>query len=140
MASEQKDAAADEVVDSDSEEQSCKYNVIGSIRPVNVEAEKSKFFKLKFDYNPTFKYYNPLPPEVLQKYSNASDLYLPQVRTQLSINSIFMLFHHATMLILRKQVFEIYTGTMCHLIVMVHRKIRLQMVSLLKSDIRRIIA
>ncbi|XP_063720379.1 uncharacterized protein LOC134846894 isoform X2 [Symsagittifera roscoffensis] len=78
VASEQKDAAADEVVDSDSEEQSCKYNVIGSIRPVNVEAEKSKFFKLKFDYNPTFKYYNPLPPEVLQKYSNASDLYLPQ--------------------------------------------------------------
>ena len=56
-----------------------KYNIINSIRPVNTESEKARFFKAKFDYNPLFKYYNALPPEVLNKYSNASDLYLPQV-------------------------------------------------------------
>jgi hypothetical protein len=64
-----------------------RHNILEQIRPVNVENEKHKFFIKKYDYNPIFKYVNPLPPAVLAKYSVASDKYLMHVRIFLLVSA-----------------------------------------------------
>ncbi|XP_696417.4 putative tyrosine carboxypeptidase MATCAP2 isoform X1 [Danio rerio] len=55
-----------------------KLCILTAIKPFNVEKEKARFFKSDFKNNPQFEYSNPLPPQVLAKYNNASDRFLTQ--------------------------------------------------------------
>ncbi|XP_069469356.1 putative tyrosine carboxypeptidase MATCAP2 [Ambystoma mexicanum] len=55
-----------------------KVCILNAIRPSNLEKEKIKFFKSDFTYNPMFEYSNPALPNVLAKYSRASDRFLKQ--------------------------------------------------------------
>lgn len=55
-----------------------KVCILTAIRPSNLETEKVKFFKSEFTYNPVFEYSNPAVPNVLAKYSRASDRFLKQ--------------------------------------------------------------
>lgn len=60
-----------------------KLCILTAIKPSNVESEKAKFFKSDFRYNPQFEYSNPASPQVLEKYSKASDCFLTQVSVHL---------------------------------------------------------
>ncbi|KAF4080646.1 hypothetical protein AMELA_G00173720 [Ameiurus melas] len=63
---------------SDGENSMKKLCILTAIKPSNVESEKAKFFKSDFRYNPQFEYSNPASPQVLEKYSKASDCFLTQ--------------------------------------------------------------
>ncbi|XP_075068657.1 putative tyrosine carboxypeptidase MATCAP2 isoform X2 [Mixophyes fleayi] len=52
--------------------------ILNAIKPINVEKEKTKFFKSAFTYNPQFEYANPALPSVLAKHSISSDRFLKQ--------------------------------------------------------------
>jgi len=54
------------------------------VTPLNLREEKEKFF---FDekYNPQFEYIRDIPPELLTKYGDASDEYLPQAKKVLEL-------------------------------------------------------
>ncbi|XP_068117342.1 microtubule-associated tyrosine carboxypeptidase 1 isoform X2 [Hyperolius riggenbachi] len=49
-----------------------------ALRPTNVEQERDKFFLSNYTHNPQFRYEEPLPVSVLEKYSEASDQFLAQ--------------------------------------------------------------
>ncbi|XP_054026064.1 microtubule-associated tyrosine carboxypeptidase 1 isoform X2 [Dryobates pubescens] len=49
-----------------------------ALRPRNVEAERERFFRASFAYDPQFEYAEPLPAAVLDKYGSASDRFVTQ--------------------------------------------------------------
>ncbi|KAM6300463.1 LOW QUALITY PROTEIN: microtubule-associated tyrosine carboxypeptidase 1 [Aegotheles albertisi] len=49
-----------------------------ALRPRNVEAERERFFRASFAYDPQFEYAEPPPPAVLEKYRAASDRFVGQ--------------------------------------------------------------
>ncbi|XP_061671794.1 microtubule-associated tyrosine carboxypeptidase isoform X4 [Syngnathoides biaculeatus] len=49
-----------------------------ALRPVNLEQEKHKFFQCDYKYDPQFKYAQPEPKSVLDKYCEGSDFFLEQ--------------------------------------------------------------
>lgn len=51
-----------------------------ALRPRNVEAERERFFRASFAYDPQFEYAEPVPAAVLDKYGAASDRFVAQVR------------------------------------------------------------
>jgi len=51
-----------------------------ALRPRNVEAERERFFRERFAYDPQFEYAEPVPEAVLEKYRDASDRFVAQVR------------------------------------------------------------
>lgn len=51
-----------------------------ALRPVNVEEERERFFQSSFAYNPQFVYGEPIPETVLEKYRDASEQFLSQVK------------------------------------------------------------
>lgn len=51
-----------------------------ALRPRNVEAERERFFRASFAYDPQFEYAEPVPAAVLDKYGAASDRFVGQVR------------------------------------------------------------
>uniref|UniRef100_A0A2D4EW51 KIAA0895 n=1 Tax=Micrurus corallinus TaxID=54390 RepID=A0A2D4EW51_MICCO len=55
-----------------------KLCILTAIKPSNVEREKIKFFKSDFTSNPQFEYASSVLPSVLEKYSQASSLFLKQ--------------------------------------------------------------
>ena len=59
-----------------------KFNIIHAVTPENVGEERVKFFTSNFEYNPQFKYSNPAPKDVLDKFCHASEMYITQVRTK----------------------------------------------------------
>ncbi|XP_075247285.1 microtubule-associated tyrosine carboxypeptidase 1-like [Convolutriloba macropyga] len=56
-------------------------HLLECLRPINVELEKLKFFARDFDYNPQFKYLNPLTSEFLSQYRKPSVKYLKPALT-----------------------------------------------------------
>lgn len=50
-----------------------------ALRPLNVEAERERFFRARFAYDPQFEYAEPVPEAVLDKYRAASDRFVAQV-------------------------------------------------------------
>ena len=54
-------------------------NLIERLRPCNVVIEKMKFFARDGDYNPQFKYIDPLNHDFLKRYSQPSVKYLQPV-------------------------------------------------------------
>ncbi|XP_063160107.1 putative tyrosine carboxypeptidase MATCAP2 isoform X1 [Candoia aspera] len=55
-----------------------KFCILTAIKPSNVEREKIKFFKSDFTSNPQFEYASSALPSVLEKHSQASNLFLKQ--------------------------------------------------------------
>ncbi|XP_025010034.2 uncharacterized protein KIAA0895-like homolog isoform X2 [Gallus gallus] len=55
-----------------------------ALRPRNVEAERERFFRERFAYDPQFEYAEPVPEAVLEKYRDASDRFVAQVVVQLT--------------------------------------------------------
>ncbi|XP_064375370.1 microtubule-associated tyrosine carboxypeptidase 1 isoform X2 [Dromaius novaehollandiae] len=55
-----------------------------ALRPRNVEAERERFFRARFAYDPQFEYAEPVPDAVLDKYRAASDRFVAQVVVQLT--------------------------------------------------------
>lgn len=51
-----------------------------ALRPRNVETERERFFRERFAYDPQFEYAEPVPEAVLEKYRDASDRFVAQVR------------------------------------------------------------
>nr|XP_027322126.2 uncharacterized protein KIAA0895-like homolog [Anas platyrhynchos] len=49
-----------------------------ALRPLNVEAERERFFRARFAYDPQFEYAEPVPEAVLDKYRAASDRFVAQ--------------------------------------------------------------
>ncbi|XP_057268895.1 microtubule-associated tyrosine carboxypeptidase-like [Pezoporus wallicus] len=49
-----------------------------ALRPCNVEAERERFFRASFAYDPQFEYAEPVPAAVLDKYAAASDRFVAQ--------------------------------------------------------------
>ncbi|XP_074007857.1 microtubule-associated tyrosine carboxypeptidase 1 [Numenius arquata] len=49
-----------------------------ALRPRNVEAERERFFRASFAYDPQFEYAEPVPAAVLDKYGAASDRFVEQ--------------------------------------------------------------
>ncbi|XP_077166983.1 microtubule-associated tyrosine carboxypeptidase 1 [Paroedura picta] len=49
-----------------------------ALRPLNIEAEREKFFQSRFSYNPQFQYEEPVPEAVLEKYNEASGQFISQ--------------------------------------------------------------
>ncbi|XP_051485342.1 microtubule-associated tyrosine carboxypeptidase 1 isoform X2 [Apus apus] len=49
-----------------------------ALRPRNVEAERERFFRASFAYDPQFEYAEPPPAAVLEKYGEASDRFVTQ--------------------------------------------------------------
>nr|XP_056718564.1 microtubule-associated tyrosine carboxypeptidase 1 [Euleptes europaea] len=49
-----------------------------ALRPVNIEAEREKFFHSCYSYNPQFQYEEPLPEAILEKYKEASGQFISQ--------------------------------------------------------------
>ncbi|XP_015263886.1 PREDICTED: uncharacterized protein KIAA0895-like homolog [Gekko japonicus] len=49
-----------------------------ALRPVNIDAEREKFFQSCFSYNPQFQYEEPVPEAVLEKYKEASGQFISQ--------------------------------------------------------------
>ncbi|KAM8985105.1 microtubule-associated tyrosine carboxypeptidase 1-like isoform 1-T1 [Guaruba guarouba] len=49
-----------------------------ALRPCNVEAERERFFRASFAYDPQFEYAEPVPAAVLDKYAVASDRFVAQ--------------------------------------------------------------
>ncbi|XP_029882602.1 uncharacterized protein KIAA0895-like homolog [Aquila chrysaetos chrysaetos] len=49
-----------------------------ALRPRNVEAERERFFRASFAYDPQFEYAEPVPAAVLDKYGAASDRFVAQ--------------------------------------------------------------
>ncbi|XP_064375369.1 microtubule-associated tyrosine carboxypeptidase 1 isoform X1 [Dromaius novaehollandiae] len=49
-----------------------------ALRPRNVEAERERFFRARFAYDPQFEYAEPVPDAVLDKYRAASDRFVAQ--------------------------------------------------------------
>ena len=47
--------------------------LLTAIKPDNVDAEKNRFLRAKFNYNPYFLYKYPLDSDVLERYGNSSD-------------------------------------------------------------------
>lgn len=69
-----------------------KFCILTAIKPSNVEREKIKFFKSDFTSNPQFEYASSALPSVLEKYSQASSLFLKQVKILLLY---LFLMHHS---------------------------------------------
>ncbi|XP_054696237.1 microtubule-associated tyrosine carboxypeptidase 1 isoform X2 [Grus americana] len=55
-----------------------------ALRPRNMEAERERFFRASFAYDPQFEYAEPVPAAVLDKYGAASDRFVAQVVVQLT--------------------------------------------------------
>ncbi|XP_045149813.1 uncharacterized protein KIAA0895-like homolog isoform X4 [Echinops telfairi] len=49
-----------------------------ALRPINMDSERDKFFQSQFTYNPQFKYQEPMPTAVLEKYCEASGQFIHQ--------------------------------------------------------------
>ncbi|XP_004600665.2 microtubule-associated tyrosine carboxypeptidase 1 [Sorex araneus] len=49
-----------------------------ALRPTNMDDERLKFFQSHYTYNPQFKYQEPLPTAVLEKYCAASGQFIHQ--------------------------------------------------------------
>ncbi|XP_070808809.1 microtubule-associated tyrosine carboxypeptidase 1 [Pituophis catenifer annectens] len=49
-----------------------------ALRPANLEAERERFFRSSFAYNPQFEYGESVPEAVLEKYQEASGQFLVQ--------------------------------------------------------------
>ncbi|XP_030368528.1 uncharacterized protein KIAA0895-like [Strigops habroptila] len=49
-----------------------------ALRPCNVEAERERFFRASFAYDPQFEYAEPVPAAVLDRYAAASDRFVAQ--------------------------------------------------------------
>lgn len=56
-----------------------------ALRPLNIDTEREKFFQSCYTYNPQFEYEEPLPVAVLEKYKDASDQFITQVKDSLLI-------------------------------------------------------
>lgn len=50
-----------------------------ALRPTNMDQEREKFFQSHYTYNPQFKYQEPMPMSVLEKYQEASGQFIHQV-------------------------------------------------------------
>jgi len=50
--------------------------LLNAIKPENEKAEKERFFRANYNYNPYFIYRFPAPPEVLERISTPSDRFL----------------------------------------------------------------
>ncbi|XP_039256535.2 microtubule-associated tyrosine carboxypeptidase 1-like [Styela clava] len=55
-----------------------KLNILAAIKPSNLDKEKEKFFSSNFTINPQFEYKYPPNENVLQRYNNASSLYVEE--------------------------------------------------------------
>lgn len=53
-----------------------KMPLLNAIKPENEKAEKERFFRANYNYNPYFIYRFPAPPEVLERISTPSDRFL----------------------------------------------------------------
>lgn len=49
-----------------------------ALRPTNMDSERDKFFQSHYAYNPQFKYQEPMPVAVLEKYCEASGQFIHQ--------------------------------------------------------------
>ncbi|XP_048173099.1 uncharacterized protein KIAA0895-like homolog isoform X3 [Corvus hawaiiensis] len=71
-----------------------------ALRPRNVEAERERFFRASFAYDPQFEYAEPVPAAVLDKYGAASDRFVAQairiIRTVLEKYGTYESFEVAT--------------------------------------------
>ncbi|XP_061112185.1 putative tyrosine carboxypeptidase MATCAP2 [Conger conger] len=52
--------------------------MFATVKPCNLESEKSKFFLSDFTYNPHFEYSHPVSAALLERYNTPSDLFLTQ--------------------------------------------------------------
>ena len=57
-----------------------KVALLAAVKPENQEAEKYKFFKADFEYDPQFIYRNPPTPKQLEKHSSPNDKFIYLVR------------------------------------------------------------
>lgn len=57
-----------------------KLPLLAAIKPDNEKAEKERFMRANFQYNPYFVYKFPAEPEVLEKCSQPSDRFINEVR------------------------------------------------------------
>lgn len=57
-------------------------SIFSCINPNNLQDEKDKFFKSNFEYNPQFKYTNPLSSAMIQRFNNPSNKYINEVNSK----------------------------------------------------------
>ena len=62
-----------------------KLPLLIAIKPENEKAEKDRFMRANFNYNPYFVYRGCVDDEVMDQYRHPSDKYIPQVGTSIDI-------------------------------------------------------
>ncbi|XP_067652132.1 putative tyrosine carboxypeptidase MATCAP2 [Haliotis asinina] len=74
-----------QVVSSQAHERRKKVPLLAAIKPENERAEKDRFMRANFNYNPLFIYRTPAEPEVLSRFTNPSDKYMSQAKLIMDI-------------------------------------------------------